>query len=153
MIALACDHGGFNLMNDIKKYLKSEGLEFKDFGTYSSESCDYPAIAVPAAISIVEGDCNRGIFICGTGIGMSMTANKIPGIRAALCTDRYMSEMTRSHNDANVLVLGERVTNYGTAVEIVKTFLNTAFSDKEKHHRRVAMINDLDKKRLCERDW
>jgi len=147
MIALACDHGGFELMADIKKHLESAGYEFMDFGTFSLESCDYPVIAAPAASAVVSGICENGIFICGTGIGMSIAANKTPGIRAALCTNRYMSEMTRSHNDANVLVLGGRVTDTDTAVEIVKAFLSTSFSEKEKHCRRVAMLNELDNQR------
>ena len=147
MIALACDHGGFELMKSVKKYLELTGNEYKDFGTYSPESCDYPVIMAPAADAIVTGVCDKGIFICGTGIGMSMAANKTPGIRAALCTSRYMAEMTRSHNDANVLVLGGRVIDSDLAVEIVKMFLSTEFSTNEKHRRRVAMLNDLDNKR------
>ena len=144
MIALACDHGGFELMKEVKKFLESAGYEYKDFGAFSPESCDYPTIAVPAAQSIADGECDKGIFICGTGIGMSIAANKVPGIRAALCTNRYMAEMTRSHNDANVLVLGGRVVGTDFALEIVKAFLCTSFSEKEKHQRRVAMLNDLD---------
>ena len=145
MIALACDHGGFELMEGVRSFLGSAGYEIKDFGTFSPDSCDYPVIMAPAAKAITDGVCDKGIFICGTGIGMSMAANKTPGIRAALCTNRYMAEMTRSHNDANVLVLGGRVTGIETGIEIVKVFLDTAFSDKEKHHRRVAMLNDMDK--------
>jgi len=144
MIALACDHGGFELMGAVKGYLESAGYEYEDFGTFSPESCDYPTIMAPAAAAISNGVCDRGIFICGTGIGMSIAANKTPGIRAGLCTNRYMAEMTRSHNDANVLVLGGRVVNADLAIDIVKAFLCTAFSSKEKHHRRVAMLNDLD---------
>jgi len=144
MIALACDHGGFELMADVKKYLDSTGCKYKDFGTFSPESCDYPVIMEPAAGAVASGVCDIGIFICGTGIGMSIAANKTPGIRAALCTSCYMAEMTRSHNDANVLVLGGRVTDVETGIEIVKVFLATAFSDKEKHRRRVAMLNDMD---------
>jgi len=147
MIALACDHGGFELMADVKKYLETANHDYKDFGTFSSESCDYPTIAAPAAKSISEGVCDNGIFICGTGIGMSIAANKTPGIRAALCTNRYMAEMTRSHNDANVLVLGGRVTDSDIAIEIVKDFLCTPFSEKEKHCRRVEMLNELDESR------
>jgi len=144
MIALGCDHGGFELMNEVRDYLKSAGYEYKDFGTFSSKSCDYPDIAAPAAKAVSEGICDRGILICGTGIGMSMAANKTPGIRAALCTNNYMAEMTRSHNDANILVIGGRVTDAATAVEIVKTFLDTSFSEKEKHRRRVAMLGEMD---------
>jgi len=147
MIALACDHGGFDLMEGIRKYLGSAGYEFKDFGTFSPDSCDYPVIMAPAASAVAAGACDKGIFICGTGIGMSMAANKTPGIRAALCTNSYMAEMTRSHNNANVLILGGRVTEVESAIEIVKVFLCTDFSEKEKHCRRVAMLNELDSKR------
>jgi len=148
MISLACDHGGFELMMDIKKHLDSIGQEYKDFGTFTPESCDYPVIAAPAAHAIVSGICERGIFICGTGIGMSIAANKTPGIRAALCTNNYMAEKARSHNNANVLVLGGRVVESDPAITIVDTFLCTAFSDEEKHHRRVAMLNELDKEKM-----
>ena len=144
MIALACDHGGFELMNEVRKYLDSDGYEYKDFGTFSTDSCDYPVLTLKATEAITDGVCDRGIFICGTGIGMSMAANKIPGIRAGLCTDRYMAEMTRSHNDANVLVMGGRVTPADVAVDIVKAFLCTEFSNGENHCRRIAMLNELD---------
>ena len=147
MIALACDHGGFELMKSVKAYLESAGKEYKDFGTFSKESCDYPAIAAPAAKAVVDGNCDKGIFICGTGIGMSIAANKTPSIRAALCTTGYMAEMARSHNDANVLVLGGRVIDSDSAAEIVKIFLGTKFSNKEKHRRRIAMLTELDGKR------
>ena len=147
MIALACDHGGFELMSNVKKYLETSGYEYKDFGTFSLESCDYPAIAAPAAKAVADGVCDKGIFICGTGVGMSIAANKTPGIRAALCTNRYMAEMTRSHNDANVLVLGGRVVGVDFAIEIVNDFLCTVFSEKEKHCRRVAMLNEMDNAR------
>jgi len=148
MIALGCDHGGFELMKEIKKYLESAGYEYKDFGTFTKASCDYPVIVAPAAVAIIEGVCDKGILICGTGIGMSMAANKIPGIRAALCTNRYMAEMTRSHNDANVLVLGGRVIESDLAVEIIKAFLGTSFSEKEKHRRRVAMLSEMEEGRI-----
>ena len=143
MIALACDHGGFRLMKEIKEYLSSNGYEYKDFGTDSEESCDYPVIAVEAARAIVRNECGSGIFVCGTGIGMSIVANKIPGIRAAACTDCYTAEMTRRHNDANVLTLGARVTGDGHALQIVQRFLNTGF-DGGRHAVRVGMINELD---------
>ena len=109
MIALACDHGGLELMLAVKKYLDKVGLSYKDFGTDSFDSCDYPLIAVPAARSVASGECARGIFICGTGIGMAIAANKIKGIRAAPCHDLYTAEMSRAHNDANVLCLGARL--------------------------------------------
>jgi len=146
MIALACDHGGFELMNHVKAYLESAGHEYQNFGTFSPESCDYPVMAITAADAIVSGVCDKGVFICGTGIGISIAANKIPGIRAALCTDSFMAEMARGHNDANVVALGGRVTNADNAIEIVKTFLDTDFSNEERHHRRVEMLIDLDKR-------
>ena len=144
MIALACDHGGFELMKEVKKYLISAGFEYKDFGTSSPESCDYPVVMIPATDAVINGICDKGILICGTGIGMSIAANKCPSIRAALCTTRYMAEMARSHNDANILVLGGRVIDPDLAVDIVKTFFDTGFSENEKHRRRVAMLNEQD---------
>ena len=146
MIALACDHGGFELMKYIKTYLDNEGFEYEDFGTFSIDSCDYPAISAPAAKAVAEGICDKGIFICSTGIGISIAANKTPGIRAGLCTNCFMAEKTRSHNDANVLALGGYVTEPDLALEIVETFLNTEFSGAEKHRRRIAMLDQLDKR-------
>jgi len=133
-------------MKDLKSYLESVGQEYKDFGTFTPESCDYPAMAVIAADAIVTGVCDKGIFICGTGIGISIAANKIHGIRAAVCTNCFMAEMARRHNDANVLALGGRVVDAEIAKDIVKTFLDTDFSTEERHRRRVAMLIDLDKK-------
>jgi len=147
MIALACDHGGFELMREVKAFLDAGGYSYKEFGTFSTESCDYPEFTVLATSAILSGECDRGIFICGTGVGMSMAANKIPGIRAALCTDCFMAEMTRRHNDALVLVMGGRVTGAGLACKIVDVFLNTAFEEGGRHARRVAMLGDLDSKR------
>ena len=144
MIALACDHGGYELMKDVKVYLDSAGLAYKDFGTFSAESCDYPETAIPAARAVSSGDCDRGILICGTGIGISIAANKIPGIRAALCTDCFMAENARAHNNANMLALGGRVTASDLAVKIVEVFINTAFSDDKRHQRRIDMISELD---------
>jgi len=144
MIALACDHGGFELMRDVKVFLDAGGFEYKDFGTFSAQSCDYPELAVLAANAVLSGECDRGILICGTGIGMSIAANKIPGIRAALCTDCFMSEMTRRHNNANILVLGGRVTGAGHACKIVDVFLNTGFESSGRHGRRVEMLDELD---------
>lgn len=140
MIALACDHGGFDLMSKVKKFLSSKKLAFEDFGTFSMESCDYPVLAKRAAASILSGKCSKGIFICTTGIGMSIVANKIPGIRAALCTNVYMAAMTRSHNDANVLCLGAKVTDTDLSIEIVDVFLSTDFCGEQKHVRRVDML-------------
>jgi len=146
MIALACDHGGFDLMRDVKAFLDADGLGYKDFGTYSPDSCDYPEIAARAAKAVSSGTCDRGIFICGTGVGMSIAANKIPGIRAALCSDCYTAEMTRRHNDANVITLGGRVIGVGLALTMIKLFLDTGF-EGGRHDRRVKMLNKLDEKR------
>ena len=143
MIALACDHGGFELMQEVKAYLDTGGFDYKDFGTFSPESCDYPETAVPAAKAVSNGECERGIFICGTGVGMSIAANKIPGIRAALCSDCFTAEMTRRHNDANVITLGGRVTGVGLAIKMIEQFLSTEF-ENGRHGRRVEMLKDLD---------
>jgi len=145
VIALACDHGGYELMQTVKENLDKRNQKYKDFGTYTSESCDYPEIAVRAARAISSGECDKGIFICGTGAGMSMTANKIRGIRAAVCSDVYTAEMIRRHNDANVLALGARILPPELAIEIVGVFLDTGF-DGGRHGRRVEMINALDEK-------
>ena len=144
MIALACDHGGFELMGKVKVFLDDRGFSYNDFGTYSIESCDYPVIAIRAARAITGGGCERGIFICGTGVGMSMAANKVSGIRAALCSDCYSAEMTRRHNDANVLTLGARVVGVGLALKIIETFLSTGFEGEGRHSRRVEMLCELD---------
>ena len=143
MIALGCDHGGFALMQAVKEHLDSLGLAYKDFGTFSEDSCDYPEYGVKAAKAISSGACEKGILICGTGIGISIAANKVPGIRAALCSDCFSAEMTRFHNDANMLAIGARVVGSGLALKIVDTFLNTAF-EGGRHARRVDMINALD---------
>ena len=140
MIAIGSDHGGFELKQAIMAHLKSRGLEYKDYGTYSTESCDYPEYGRAVARAVTAGECERGILICGTGIGISITANKIPGIRAALCTDCFMAEATRLHNDANILALGGRVVGEGLALKIVDTFLDTPFSNDERHKRRIAKI-------------
>ena len=142
MIALGCDHGGFALMQEVKAHLEERGLEYRDFGTYDESSCDYPVYAKKAAGAVASGECKRGILICGTGIGISITANKVPGIRAALCGDCFSAEMTRQHNDANMLALGARVTGPGLALKIVDTFLDTPFSGEERHARRVRMIEE-----------
>ena len=140
MIAIGCDHGGFELKKKIMAHLDARGLEYKDFGTYSDASCDYPIYGKAVAKAVASGECERGIVICGTGIGISVTANKVPGIRAALCTDCFMAEATRQHNDANILALGGRVVGDGLALKIVDTFLDTPFSEGERHIRRIAQI-------------
>ncbi len=140
MIALGSDHGGYELKQAIIEHLKQRGEEYKDFGTYSTESCDYPDFAKPVAQSILDGSCDKGILICGTGIGISITANRYPGIRAANCTDCFMAEATRQHNDANILALGGRVVGEGLALKIVDTFLDTPFSGDPRHVRRIGKI-------------
>ena len=139
MIAIGSDHGGFELKQEIMAHLDKRGLEYKDFGTYTSDSCDYPVYGKAVAKAVASGECDRGILICGTGIGISITANKIPGIRAALCTDCFSAEATRLHNDANILALGGRVVGAGLALKIVDTFLDTPFSGDERHRRRISM--------------
>ncbi len=143
MLALGCDHGGFPLMKEVKKYLDEQGIAYQDFGTCSEESCDYPVYARKVAKAVLSGECEKGILICGTGIGITIAANRFPGIRAANCTNAFMAQATREHNDANILGLGARVIGVGTALKIVETFLNTPFSEGERHVRRIAMIEDL----------
>lgn len=142
MIALGCDHGGFELMQEVKSYLNEKGLKYEDFGCKDTQSVDYPVYARKVAHAILDGRCDNGILICGTGIGISITANKIPGIRAALCTDCFCAEMTRLHNDANILALGGRVVGAGLAIKIVDTFLNTPFSGDERHARRIHLMEN-----------
>lgn len=143
MIALGCDHGGYGLMQEVKAHLDSLGLEYKDFGTYSEDSCDYPVFGEAAARAVAGGECDCGIVICGTGIGISIAANKVKGVRAALCSDCYSAEYTRRHNDANILAMGARVLGSGLALKIVDTFLNTEF-EGGRHARRVALISEIE---------
>ena len=140
MIAIGSDHGGFALKQALMKHLEARGLAYKDYGTYTEASCDYPVYAKAVANAVANGECERGIIICGTGIGVSITANKIPGIRAALCGDCFSAEATRQHNDANVLCMGARVTGEGLALKIADIFLDTPFSEDERHKRRISMI-------------
>ena len=142
MIALGCDHGGYELKQEIIKYLEEHHLPYKDFGCDSTEAVDYPVYARKVGKAIQDGACDKGILICGTGIGISIAANKMKGIRAALCTDCFCAEATREHNDANILALGARVTGPGLALEIVKAFLETPFSNDERHIRRIKQIED-----------
>lgn len=142
MIALGSDHGGFALKQEVIKHLEARGLEYKDYGTYSDASCDYPIYGKAVAHAVADGICDKGIIICGTGIGISITANKIPGIRAALCGDCFSAEATRLHNDANILAMGARVVGPGLALKIVDTFLDTPFSNDERHVRRINLIED-----------
>lgn len=145
MIALAADHGGYELKEAIKEHLIAQGVEVKDFGTYSTESVDYPIYAEKAARSVAEKECTLGIICCGTGIGVSMVANKIKGIRAAVVTNEFCAEMTRRHNDANVLCMGGRVINVQSAIKFTDIFLNTPF-EGGRHINRVCMIKDIEEK-------
>lgn len=140
MIALGCDHGGYELMQEVIKYLDEKGIAYKNYGCFSEDSCDYPDYAGKVAQAILDGECEKGILACGTGIGITIAANRYPGIRAANCTNAFMAEATREHNDANILGLGGRVIGVGTALKIVETFLNTPFSEGERHKRRIAGI-------------
>lgn len=142
MIALGCDHGGYPLMQEVKKHLEQRGLAYQDYGCDSEESVDYPVYGKKAAQAVANGECDRGILICGTGIGISITANKVKGIRAALCHDCFSAAATREHNDANMLAMGARVVGPGLALKIVDTFLDTPFSNEERHIRRIRMIED-----------
>ncbi len=143
MIALGADHGGFALKEEIKTYLDSKGIEYKDFGTYTPESIDYAAIAQRTCLSVTSGECERAILCCGTGIGISMAANKVNGIRAACCSDYFSAKFTRLHNDANALCLGGRVVGAGLACELVDVFLSTEF-EGGRHQRRVDQISAIE---------
>ena len=142
MIAIGSDHGGFALKAEIMEHLEKRGFAYQDFGTYSEASCDYPVYGRAVAKAVAAGEYEFGILICGTGIGISITANKVPGIRAALCGDCFSAQATREHNDANILALGARVTGPGLALKIVDTFLDTPFSGEERHARRISMIEE-----------
>ncbi len=143
MIAIGSDHGGFELKGHIKKYLAEKGIEYKDFGCFSEESVDYPDIAKVVTKSIIDGESERGILICGTGIGISMAANKVKGIRAALCSNEFSAKMARMHNDANVLCLGGRVLERELAICIVEEYLSNTF-EGGRHEIRVNKIHDLE---------
>lgn len=145
-IALCCDHGGLTLKNSIIAHLKKTGFETVDFGTTNENSCDYPDFALLAAEAVMRGECDRGIFVCTTGIGISIAANKVPGIRCAVCSEPLSARMTRLHNDANVLALGGGLIGNNLALEIVDTFLSTPFSAEEKHSRRIGKIAAIEKK-------
>ena len=139
MIAIGCDHGGYGLKLEIIKYLEKNGLEYQDFGC-DGEAIDYPIIAKKVGQAILDGKCKKGILICGTGIGISIAANKMKGIRCALCSDCFSAEATRLHNDTNVIALGGRVVGPELAVKMVDIFLNTPFSEDERHIRRIGLI-------------
>ncbi|MCR4943364.1 MAG: ribose 5-phosphate isomerase B [Clostridium sp.] len=144
-IAIGADHGGFGLKEEIKKYLDENGYEVKDFGTYSTDSCDYPDYGLQVAEAVAAKEYEFGILVCGTGIGIGIAANKVPGIRAALCSDTFSAHATREHNDANILTMGARVVGPGLALDIVKTFLNAKF-EGDRHVRRLNKISEIEKK-------
>ena len=142
MIGIGSDHGGYDLKQTVISYLKEQGIAYKDFGCMDKNSCDYPIYGKAVAEAVADGSCEKGIVICTTGIGISIMANKVPGIRCALCSDTVSARLTREHNDANVLAMGGGIIGNNLALSIVDTFLHTDFSGEEKHQRRVNMIND-----------
>lgn len=144
-IAVACDHGGVELKAVLIRYLKEHGYEVEDFGTHSHDSCDYPDYALPAAEAVASGACDRGILICSTGIGMSIAANKVNGIRCAHCHDAYSAKYTRLHNDANMLAFGQKIIGEGVMLDIVEIFLNTPF-EGGRHKRRIDKVTEIEKK-------
>ena len=135
-IAMACDHGGLRLKNVLKEYLLDNGYEVEDFGTNSEDSCDYPDYAGKAAKAVASGACDKGVVVCGTGIGVSITANKVNGIRCALCHDVFSAKATRAHNDSNMIAIGQRVIGEGLALEILKAWLSTEF-EGGRHVQRI----------------
>ena len=143
-IVLGSDHGGFYLKEEIAKWLEARSIEVVDVGAYNTDSVDYPDISAKAAKEILEGRCERGILVCGTGIGIGIAANKIDGIRAALCHDVYSARKSREHNDANILTLGERVVGIGAALLVVEEWLKAEF-EGGRHEKRVAKIKELER--------
>ena len=146
-IAVACDHGGLQLKKAVLTYLAEHGFEAVDFGTCSEDSCDYPDLALPAAEAVASGECERGILVCSTGIGISIAANKVKGIRCAHCHDTYSAKYTRLHNDANMIAFGQKIIGDGLMLEIVDTFLHTGF-EGGRHQRRVDKITAIEEKYL-----
>lgn len=142
MIAIGSDHGGFALKERVKKHLEEQGIACKDVGCPDTASCDYPVFGRAAAEAVASGECEKGIVICTTGIGISISANKVPGIRCALCGDPFSAKMTRLHNDANMLAMGAGIVGENLAMEIVDTFLGTDFSGEERHARRINLIEN-----------
>ena len=145
MYAIGSDHGGYALKQEIMKHLTERGIEYRDYGTFSTDSCDYPDYGEAMGRAVASGECERGIVVCGTGIGISIAANKVHGVRCALCGDCFSAQMAREHNDANVLALGARVLGPGLALKIVDTFLDAEFQGG-RHARRVAKIMALEDK-------
>ena len=145
LLALASDHGGFALKQEVKKHLDSRGIAYKDFGCYDESSCDYPDMALPACDAVVSGECERALLFCGTGIGISMAANKVNGIRACACSDAFSAKFTRVHNDANALCLGGRVVGAGLACELVDLFLDTPF-EGGRHQKRIDKLTEIERR-------
>ena len=144
-LAIGCDHGALNLKNKMVSYLEAKGFEVKDFGTYTNASCDYPEFAAAAARAVASGECDKGIVLCTTGIGVSISANKIDGIRCALLSDVWSARMTRLHNDTNMMALGAGVVGENLALEIADVWLGTEFSGDERHQRRIDKVMALEK--------
>ena len=144
-IAIGCDHGALALKNKLVSHLEAEGYEVCDFGTHTPDSCDYPLFAAAAARAVASGDCDRGIVLCTTGIGVSIAANKIHGIRCALLHDRESARMTRLHNDTNMMALGAGVVEEALALELADIWLTTEFSHEERHQRRIGLLMDLER--------
>ncbi len=142
MIGLGSDHGGYALKEEIKKHLEERQIAYKDFGCDSEAACDYPVYAKKVAHAVADGECSEGILVCGTGIGVCIAANKVRGVRAALCHDCFSAQATKQHNNANILTMGARVIGPGLALQIVDTFLDTPFSNEERHVRRVNMLEE-----------
>ena len=149
-LAIGCDHGGFDLKTTVIAYLKEQGHEVKDFGCYDKSSIDYPDYVFPVAEAVVRGEFERGIVICTTGIGVSIAANKVLGVRCALVTDEYSARMTRDHNDTNMLALGANVTTPERAKGILDIWLNTSFSHGERHQRRIDKISTYEETHRCD---
>jgi ribose 5-phosphate isomerase B len=144
IIGFGCDHGGFELKNEMIKHLEDRGFKVKDYGTYENKSCDYPDIAIRVCKGIISGECELGILICGTGIGMSLAANKVKSIRAACCSDIFSAKYTRLHNDSQILCLGGRVVGAGLAAELVDVFVDTDFSGDERHQKRIDKVTAVE---------
>lgn len=142
MIGIGSDHGGYRLKEEIIKYLEANQMTYKDYGCYQKDACDYPTVGKKVAMEVAEGVCEKGIVICTTGIGISITANKVDGIRAALCSDTLSARLSRLHNDANILALGAGIVGNNLALSIVDTFLHTEFSKEDRHQRRVHLIEN-----------
>ena len=144
-VSIACDHGAVALKNAVREHLKSQGHEVVDFGTHTLDSCDYPDLVAPAAQAVASGECDRGIVMCSTGIGVSVAANKVKGIRCALLSDLLSARLTREHNDTNMMAMGAFIVGEKLALEIVDTWMNTEFSAGERHVRRLQKLAAMDK--------